>query len=429
MMLIKNGKIIDIMQNTLNCVDSRLANHGKRVSYMLFKMLQLQNKLTDQQLRDRCILAILHDIGAYKTEEIDKMVIFETVNVWEHSIYGYLSLKYFSPLSELAPAILFHHADCCELQYLHPSLHELSQMISLCDRADIFSQSASKDIRGFRESVENARDIKFRSDIVDLFFAADIDLLSLDKKPDGDKKFRNILYGSAFTDKEINDYIKMIILSIEFRSRQTVIHTIAAACVAKTLAGLMGLGKNDIANISAGAMLHDIGKTGIPVEILENPSRLNEAEMKIMKSHVSITERIITGNAADEVVRIALRHHEKLNGTGYPARLTAANLSLPERIMAIADIFSALCGARSYKGAYPREKIIEILNDMSQCGFIDAKIVSLTSENFDSIMEKLYEESNPVIEMYDIISKEYAELIEKVKSIKARAGFEGLLVQ
>ncbi|MDR0464365.1 MAG: hypothetical protein LBG94_04510, partial [Treponema sp.] len=100
MQLLKNEKIIDIMEKTLNHMDPRLVNHGKRVAYLVFKILEGQHKYDDKQLRDICILTMLHDIGAYKTEEIDKMIIFETANVLEHSAYGYLFLKYFSPLKD-----------------------------------------------------------------------------------------------------------------------------------------------------------------------------------------------------------------------------------------------------------------------------------------------------------------------------------------
>ena len=64
------------------------------------------------------MLAMLHDIGAYKTEKIDQMFIFETKNIWQHAIYGYLFIKNFSPLDKLAPAILYHHLDYQKMIYI-----------------------------------------------------------------------------------------------------------------------------------------------------------------------------------------------------------------------------------------------------------------------------------------------------------------------
>ena len=125
MKLLSNEKVIDIMSNTLNHVDNRLMDHGERVAYLMYKVLKPQEMFDEAELRDICILAMLHDVGAYKTEEIDKMVLFETKDVWEHSAYGSLFLKYFSPLKELASVILFHHAECNELEYLPNKEHQV----------------------------------------------------------------------------------------------------------------------------------------------------------------------------------------------------------------------------------------------------------------------------------------------------------------
>ena len=75
---------------------------------MTYRMLEAQNSHEQKYLQDVFMLAMLHDIGAYKTEKIDQMFIFETKNIWQHAIYGYLFIKNFSPLDKLAPAILYH---------------------------------------------------------------------------------------------------------------------------------------------------------------------------------------------------------------------------------------------------------------------------------------------------------------------------------
>ncbi len=76
--------------------------------------------------------------------------------------------------------------------------------------------------------------------------------------------------------------------------------------------------------------------------------------MKIMRSHVSITEDILGGTIAPDITKIAVRHHEKLDGSGYPRGLTEKELSMEEQVVAIADIVSALLGTRSYKEAYSK---------------------------------------------------------------------------
>jgi len=409
MRLIKNEKVINIMEKTLNHIDPRLVNHGKRVAYLMFKILEGQRKYDEKQLRDICILTMLHDIGAYKTEEIDKMVIFETANVWEHSAYGYLFLKYFSPLKELADVILYHHADCDEVSSLNSEHQLLAQLMSMCDRADIFLKY-KKNTGSFYDHLHKYRDIKYFGYIVDMFLMSGIDISAVYNGMDNDAVFNRILYSLPLTEDEVIGYIKMIIFSIDFRSSQTVIHTVVTACAAVFLAKLIGADEDDIKNIETGAMLHDIGKIGIPVYILESKEKLNDSDMEIMRTHVDVTEKILSGNVDDNIMHLAIRHHEKLDGTGYPKKLYACDIPIYDRIVAVADVFSALCGARSYKKEFPKEKIIGILNEMS--GLLDPQIVSLTVEHYDEIYEEAERESIPVINNYNAINEEYRLLTE-----------------
>jgi putative nucleotidyltransferase with HDIG domain len=421
MYLLKNEKVVNIIENTLNFMDPRLVNHGKRVAYLVYRSLEPQNKLSAKEMRDVCLLTMLHDIGAYKTEEISRMTAFETADVWGHSVYGYLFLKYFSPLKALAPAILFHHADGAESSCLEPELRSLARLIVLCDRADIFSHYLPHS-ENFFKYLEKQRRGKFGSREIDIFEAAGVDLDSVDQSMENDRGFAEMLYNTPMSDREAEDFIKMIILSIDFRSAQTVSHTIAASRIAEVLAGLCGAGAEGAAKVKTGAMLHDIGKIGIPLNILESPGRLNDSDMATMKTHVSVTEKIIAGNVDDEIARIAVNHHEKLNGTGYPKGLYAADIALGDRALMIADIFSALCGVRSYKEAFPKEKVIGILGDLSGRGLIDGNITSLLTERFDELIGEMRVETAPVIQAYEALNAEYKTIMGRIKG----GDFEGL---
>ena len=118
------------------------------------------------------------------------------------------------------------------------------------------------------------------------------------------------------------------------------------------LAKRMGLKGRALSDIYFGSLLHDLGKIGIPVEILEFPGKLSPQAMRIMRTHVELTGLILGPDVEEKIRKIAMRHHEKLDGSGYPLGLTAMDLSLEERIVAVADIVSALAGTRSYKEAF-----------------------------------------------------------------------------
>jgi len=415
MKLVRNEKVIDIMEKTLNHVDARLVDHGKRVAYLVYKVLEPQHKYDNEKMRDICLLAMLHDVGAYKTEEIDKMVVFETVDIWEHSIYGYLFLKYFSPLKEMSPVILFHHAECDELKHLENPEHQLlAQLISLCDRADVFALHGGNS-NGFKNHIEKSRNIKYYDYIVDMFLASGIDIDNVFKGIDVDEAFNHIFRDTPLDKEEVNGYIKMIIFSIDFRSSQTVIHTVATACIAGIMAGLLGVDENDIEKIKTGAMLHDIGKIGIPVRILESTDKLNDSDMEIMRKHVDITEEILQGNVDEDIEHIAVNHHERLNGTGYPKHFGVRDIAFFDRIVVIADVFSALCGSRSYKTAYPKERIIGILSDMSRQNLIDSEIAALSITHYDEIIEAVNREAMPVIQTYHNMNEEYQQIRNEVR--------------
>jgi len=140
---------------------------------------------------------------------------------------------------------------------------------------------------------------------------------------------------------------------------------------------------------------------------LESPNRLSEDEMKIMREHVVISDNILKNNVGEPIKSIAVNHHEKLNGTGYPNKLDRNSLTVFHRIMAVADIFSALCGTRSYKDAYPKSRVVGILEKMADDDAIDSDIVSLAIQHYEDLIEAQKKEAEPVILAYRDIKTEY----------------------
>ena len=140
-----NKDLINIARRAFNLVDPRLIGHGARVSYLVFQMLKEDGTYTPSEMRNLLILAALHDIGAYKTEEIDRMVEFETKEVWNHSIYGYLFFHYFTPFEYWDSVVLYHHMPWNRLRKqkdVPERVREAAQILNLADRADIYFGSS-----------------------------------------------------------------------------------------------------------------------------------------------------------------------------------------------------------------------------------------------------------------------------------------------
>ncbi|MEO8120534.1 MAG: HD domain-containing phosphohydrolase [Rhodoferax sp.] len=146
------------------------------------------------------------------------------------------------------------------------------------------------------------------------------------------------------------------------RDSDTGAHNYRVAWIAASLAERMGVAGSAMQALIAGSFLHDVGKIGIPDAILLKPGKLDEAEFRIMRTHVAQGEEIVTGMGwLDGANAVVAAHHEKWNGAGYPRQLAGVDIPLSARIFAMADVFDALCSKRPYKGPMGFEAAMVIL--------------------------------------------------------------------
>jgi len=410
---INNESILSIIRRFCNYIDPRLTEHGSHVSYIVFQMLRETGRFTKEELRNICFVAQLHDVGAYKTEEITRMLQFETKDVWDHSFYGYLFIRYFSPLKDFAPAVLLHHLnwDFLEKQSnLDPLMKDLGQLIHIADRIDVLMSLQNCSWEDTLSFLRKERGTVYASHIIELAEKLDFKN-SIEEEWKADSQFNQFLTGIPLSGEAITDYLKMLVFIIDFRSHYTVTHTITTTSISYELGKLLSYPEDRLNVILCGALLHDLGKIAVPVEILEYPGKLSRQAMTIMRTHVGYTKEIFGGSIDEAVERIALRHHEKLNGTGYPDGLFAKDLSNEERLVAIADIISALTGTRSYKESYPLEKITTILESMKNDQLVDPDIVTIAVTNLDSILETTAVRCKPILRIYEKLKNEYQYLL------------------
>lgn len=146
----------------------------------------------------------------------------------------------------------------------------------------------------------------------------------------------------------------------------TYTHCVNVSVMSALFARGIGLLQGEIQSTGLGGLLHDVGKSLIPLNILNAPRRLNDQEMGIMKRHPLLGYDYLKKNAAipDEVLQIAIEHHEQFCGGGYPKGLSGKNISVIGRIAAIVDVFDALSSKRVYKDLMPFSKALSILYSM-----------------------------------------------------------------
>lgn len=416
--IIKETDVWNIVKETLNHVDKRLTGHGERVAYIAYKMLQFREEHTKNELYNILMVCLLHDIGAYKTEEIDRMVEFETNTIWEHSIYGYLFLDRLSPIKECAEVILYHHVNYTDYEKLpRPvSCMETALLLKLADRIDIMLENGINPTDNTQ--LIDSGGCAFFPGNVDWFLSADKALHIVDRLKSGeyDAELRQVIDSIHFTEEETHKYLQMLAFSIDFRSQHMVLHTITTNSISMAVAELLGFNEEEMTKIYFGSLLHDLGKVAISVDLLDKPDKLTDEETKIMRRHVEISEEILENYVHPDVCRIAARHHEKLDSSGYPRGLMGEQLSQSERIVAIADIISALIRKRSYKEAFPLSVIRQILEDLRDSNQTCPKITNLILDNFDRILEVSDIRSKEILELYQGITDEYARLLNIFKS-------------
>ena len=194
-------------------------------------------------------------------------------------------------------------------------------------------------------------------------------------------------------NKEIVETQKEVIFTMgsigETRSKETGQHVRRVAEYSRLFALLSGVNEFEADLIAMASPMHDIGKVGIPDAILNKKGILDESEFEIMKTHVTIgydmlkhSDRPIMRTASI----IALEHHEKWDGSGYPQGLSGDEINLYGRVTALADVFDALGSERCYKKAWPDEKVFDFIKEQSGKHF-DPMLVQMFFDNIDQFFE------------------------------------------
>ncbi|HZA19382.1 MAG TPA: HD domain-containing phosphohydrolase [Actinomycetota bacterium] len=183
--------------------------------------------------------------------------------------------------------------------------------------------------------------------------------------------------------------IQRLAIAAEFRDDETAQHIQRMSRYCSLLARAAGFDSERSENIRVASLMHDVGKIGIPDNILLKPGKLSPEERTIMQQHCEIGYRILAGSRSDLLKTasdIAWTHHERIDGSGYPNGLTGEEIPLDGRIAAIADVFDALTSDRVYKKAYPLGKALDIMREGRGTHF-DAELLDRFLDVLDGVVE------------------------------------------
>lgn len=414
---IKSRDIFVLMRNTLRLIHPRLMEHGSRVAYMVYKMLEDRGQFEEFELADIVMVATLHDIGAYKTEAgvINDMLRYESRDSRAHTIYGYLFFKYLSPVEDLAKVIMYHHMDYEQLRKMDYEYKEIAAYINIAEKMDIYFSAMGSQFN--MQMFHKQAGTRLSEEGLNRFYevAKRYDIFTNLKTGEYKEDLEKIIDYMLFSNEGKKKFLEMLMYCTGFRNEQSVVDSITTIHICDELAGRLKMTEDMKERLFYGALLHDIGMLMIPKEITDAPRKLNSEEIKKIRLHVSAAEKILGSMLREDVLSIVLGHHERGDGGGYPRRLRGQQMTLEQKVLQVADMITGMTGIRPYREPLQKEKIIDVLNEEASLGRLDRQIVNTFINGYDDIMQSVATESAEVMKMYQMLNSQYALVSKRFK--------------
>lgn len=186
--------------------------------------------------------------------------------------------------------------------------------------------------------------------------------------------------------------------AVETRSKETANHVKRVSEMSYILAIKIGMSERDAGILKHASPMHDVGKIGIPDAVLNKPGKLDPQEWEIMKSHATMGYEILRDSGREIIdagAVIALEHHERWDGKGYPFGKAGESISLIGRITAVADVFDALHSRRCYKEPWPLDRVLAYFNEQRGAHF-DPTLVDLMLTNLDQMIQVCKDFADPI---------------------------------
>ena len=374
---IKTQNLIKLMYNVFSCISEEKANSAIRTAYIWLAYANAYN-FNEEDTKKGVFTALFHNIG-----EFIPLYPYKHTQT-NDAISSYLFLKHFSPVKIEDMAVIYQNATKNDL-YINNKIYRAGALIRIVKEIDERLNKNLEFNEIFKELRETNNFFESQIDKVEKLFQnlspKDLEISECLKQCE---KYFSKLY---LTYSQTFDFVNLMGLAFSSYNEETLTHSFAVANISYQLAKRCNLNIQEQEDLYIAGMMHDIGKLVIPKKVLNKPTKLTKEEFELVKTHTINSLKIVKECLPPTITDPIFRHHEKLDGSGYPLGLTDKNLTIKDRILTIADITSALNTKRSYKSIWEKQEIISELIDLIKENKIDKNITTILISNYDEINE------------------------------------------
>jgi HD-GYP domain-containing protein (c-di-GMP phosphodiesterase class II) len=400
------------LSDALDLAGPEISQHQIRTAFIVWELGRAAN-MRSELLDQLFISALFHDIGALSPDEKIAVHNDQVADLDAHCIRGQRLLETVPMFKPCAGIVRFHHRLWPDWDNTtETDLGLQSQILGLADRLerfidrDIYILHQNEDLISRISSLSNH---EINPLVIDLLKSVAVredfwlDIVS-------PRLYAILLRNAPCRGVEI-ELEQLIVISefvrnlIDFRSEFTITHSAGVSAAASTIADLFGLTELETELMKVAGNLHDLGKVAIPNAILEKPDKLTDQEFAVMRQHTYLTHTVLGSiGGIQQITEWAAFHHEKLDGSGYPFHLDAKRINTGARIVAVADVFTALAEDRPYRKGLNKEGVLSVLRDWGAKNLLDKNIIGLVDGHYEQIHRLTGEAQRKANDTYRLIN-------------------------
>ena len=385
------------LSDALDMASPEIAQHQLRTAFITWELGKAA-RMPAEALEQLFIAALFHDVGALTPEEKIRIHKKNATQVHDHCILGEKFLRQKPEFAPISRIVRFHHTKWKDWKVGHKeSVVFESQILFLADMLErlidreTYILHQHKDLVAQIEAMSNKevcpeivallKTVAVREDFWLDIVSPRLYSLLLREGPCRGKKIDMARFSA------ISELFRML---IDFRSSFTATHSAGVAASASAIAALSNLPETDEESLKLAGNLHDLGKLVVPHALFIKPGALTKDEFSVVRQHTYFTYSILTTvRGIENIAEWAAFHHERLDGTGYPFHVDAGTLSMGSRIMAVADIFTALAEDRSYRKGMGKKAVLAILKNHGKEGGLDKNYVEIVEKHYEKIVAEM----------------------------------------